>query len=201
MPAIFTNPPDEPMPIFDDWMAAAKEQEINDANAMALATSDGDNFPNARMVLLKDYDARGFVFYTNQNSQKGAELADNAQAALCFHWKSLRQQVRVRGLVQMVSAAESDAYYASRSRQNRIGAWASQQSEALDAYASLEAAFAHYDKKYPNNDIPRPPHWVGYRIAPLAIEFWQDGAHRLHHRLLYRRDTIDAAWQTALLNP
>ena len=201
MPDIFSHPPADPMHVFAAWLAAATAKEINDANAMALATSDENNMPNLRQVLLKNYDARGFVFYTNKHSQKGAELAQNAQAALGFHWKSLRRQVRVRGLVDMVSAAEADAYYATRSRANRLAAWASHQSDELDAYAALEAAFAYYDKKYPDDDIARPPHWGGYRITPLAIEFWQDGAHRLHHRLLYHRATAKAAWQTTLLNP
>lgn len=201
MDDIFTNPPADPIALFDDWLNAAAQTEPNDPNAMALATAHPDGLPNVRMVLLKGHDARGFVFYTNLTSQKGGELADNAQAALCFHWKSLHRQVRVRGPVSPVSDAEADAYYQSRSRESRIGAWASQQSQELPDRATLEQAYAEVEAQYPGADIPRPPHWSGRRVAPLYLEFWQDGAHRLHDRLVYRRATIDADWTTARLNP
>jgi pyridoxamine 5'-phosphate oxidase len=168
---------------------------------MSLATVGADGMPNARMVLLKGHDARGFVFYTNLESQKGGELADNAQAALCFHWKSLHRQVRVQGPISAVSDAEADAYFNSRGRQSRIGAWASQQSRPLANRAELEAAFAKIDAQYPDEDIPRPPHWSGRRITPLRIEFWQDGDHRLHDRLVFKRASADAAWETERLYP
>jgi pyridoxamine 5'-phosphate oxidase len=157
--------------------------------------------PNARMVLLKGHDARGFVFYTNLESQKGGELADNAQAALCFHWKSLHRQVRVQGPISAVSDAEADAYFNSRGRQSRIGAWASQQSRPLANRAELEGVFAKIDAQYPDEDIPRPPHWSGRRITPLRIEFWQDGDHRLHDRLVFKRASAEAAWENERLYP
>ena len=198
---IFDAPPADPLAIFGDWLAAAEASEPNDPSAMALATADADGLPNVRMVLLKGFGAGGFTFYTNQTSAKGDELATNGQAALCFHWKSLRRQVRVRGQVATASADEADAYFATRSRESRLGAWASQQSQTLASRAALEAAYAEYDTKYPSDDVPRPPHWAGYRVAPLAIEFWQDGAHRLHDRLLYHRATLADDWQTTRLYP
>lgn len=199
--SLFIEPPHDPIAAFDGWLQEAAASEPNDPNAMSLATVGADGMPNARMVLLKGHDARGFVFYTNLESQKGGELADNAQAALCFHWKSLHRQVRVQGPISAVSDAEADAYYNSRGRQSRIGAWASQQSRPLADRAELEAAFAKIDAQYPDEDIPRPPHWSGRRITPLRIEFWQDGDHRLHDRLVFKRASADAAWETERLYP
>lgn len=199
--SLFIEPPHDPIAAFDGWLQEAAASEPNDPNAMSLATVDADGMPNARMVLLKGHDARGFVFYTNLESQKGGELADNAQAALCFHWKSLHRQVRVQGPISAVSDAEADAYFNSRGRQSRIGAWASQQSRPLADRAELEAAFAKIDAQYPDEDIPRPPHWSGRRISPLRIEFWQDGDHRLHDRLVFKRASADAAWETERLYP
>jgi len=199
--SLFIEPPHDPIAAFDGWLQEAAASEPNDPNAMSLATVGADGMPNARMVLLKGHDARGFVFYTNLESQKGGELADNAQAALCFHWKSLHRQVRVQGPISAVSDAEADAYYNSRGRQSRIGAWASQQSRPLADRAELEAAFAKIDAQYPDEDIPRPPHWSGRRISPLRIEFWQDGDHRLHDRLVFKRASADAAWETERLYP
>jgi pyridoxamine 5'-phosphate oxidase len=199
--SLFIEPPHDPIAAFDGWLQEAAVSEPNDPNAMSLATVGNDGMPNARMVLLKGHDARGFVFYTNLESQKGGELADNAQAALCFHWKSLHRQVRVQGPISAVSDAEADAYFNSRGRQSRIGAWASQQSRPLANRAELEAAFAKIDAQYPDEDIPRPPHWSGRRITPLRIEFWQDGDHRLHDRLVFKRASADAAWETERLYP
>ena len=199
--SLFIEPPHDPIAAFDGWLQEAAASEPNDPNAMSLATVDADGMPNARMVLLKGHDARGFVFYTNLESQKGGELADNAQAALCFHWKSLHRQVRVQGPISAVSDAEADAYFNSRGRQSRIGAWASQQSRPLANRAELEGVFAKIDAQYPDEDIPRPPHWSGRRITPLRIEFWQDGDHRLHDRLVFKRASADAAWETERLYP
>ena len=199
--SLFIEPPHDPIAAFDDWLQEAAASEPNDPNAMSLATVGADGMPNARMVLLKGHDARGFVFYTNLESQKGGELAGNAKAALCFHWKSLHRQVRVQGPISAVSDAEADAYFNSRGRQSRIGAWASQQSRPLANRAELEAAFAKIDAQYPDEDIPRPPHWSGRRITPLRIEFWQDGDHRLHDRLVFKRASADAAWETERLYP
>lgn len=199
--SLFIEPPHDPIAAFDGWLQEAAASEPNDPNAMSLATVGADGMPNARMVLLKGHDVRGFVFYTNLESQKGGELADNAQAALCFHWKSLHRQVRVQGPISAVSDAEADAYFNSRGRQSRIGAWASQQSRPLADRAELEAAFAKIDAQYPDEDIPRPPHWSGRRITPLRIEFWQDGDHRLHDRLVFKRASADAAWETERLYP
>jgi pyridoxamine 5'-phosphate oxidase len=199
--SLFIEPPHDPIAAFDGWLQEAAASEPNDPNAMSLATVDADGMPNARMVLLKGHDARGFVFYTNLESQKGGELADNAQAALCFHWKSLHRQVRVQGPISAVSDAEADAYFNSRGRQSRIGAWASQQSRPLANRAELEAAFAKIDAQYPDEDIPRPPHWSGRRITPLRIEFWQDGDHRLHDRLVFKRASAEAAWENERLYP
>jgi len=199
--SLFIEPPHDPIAAFDGWLQEAAASEPNDPNAMSLATVGADGMPNARMVLLKGHDARGFVFYTNLESQKGGELADNAQAALCFHWKSLHRQVRVQGPISAVSDAEADAYFNSRGRQSRIGAWASQQSRPLANRAELEGVFAKIDAQYPDEDIPRPPHWSGRRITPLRIEFWQDGDHRLHDRLVFKRASADAAWETERLYP
>ena len=197
----FTDPPQDPIAAFDAWLTEAAASEPNDPNAMALSTVSADGMPNVRMVLLKGHDARGFVFYTNLESQKGHELAENAQAALCFHWKSLHRQVRVQGPVSVVADEEADAYYNSRGRQSRIGAWASAQSRPLADRAELEVAYAAMDAKYPDDNIPRPPHWSGRRITPLRIEFWQDGDHRLHDRLIFKRASANAAWDIERLYP
>jgi pyridoxamine 5'-phosphate oxidase len=199
--SLFIEPPHDPIAAFDGWLQEAAVSEPNDPNAMSLATVGNDGMPNARMVLLKGHDARGFVFYTNLESQKGGELADNAQAALCFHWKSLHRQVRVQGPISAVSDAEADAYFNSRGRQSRIGAWASQQSRPLANRTELEGVFAKIDAQYPDEDIPRPPHWSGRRITPLRIEFWQDGDHRLHDRLVFKRASAEAAWENERLYP
>lgn len=189
---------DDPHAIFDTWLKEAEASEPNDPNAMALATADASGMPSVRMVLLKGHDARGFIFYTNRDSRKAGELAENAHAALLFHWKSLRRQVRVEGAVTHVTDAESDAYFASRSRASQLGAWASDQSRPLDARATFEAAYAQVDARFPI-DVPRPPHWGGYRVAPERIELWEDRPGRLHHRRLFTR--TDAGWNDGLLYP
>lgn len=196
---IFTR--EDPFALFTDWLKSARDKEINDPNAMALSTADAEGFPDVRMVLLKDVDPRGFVFYTNTESQKGVQLAENARAALCFHWKSLRRQVRVRGIVSQVSAEEADAYFNSRARDSRIGAWASKQSRALESRFALEKAVAGYAAKFNIGDIPRPDFWTGYRIAPVRLEFWRDRAFRLHDRLVFERDDISGPWSTTRLYP
>jgi pyridoxamine 5'-phosphate oxidase len=192
---------DDPFGLFKDWMADAKKSEPNDPDAMALATVDDDGLPNVRMVLLKDFDERGFVFYTNFESQKGQELLATQKAALVFHWKSLRRQVRVRGLVDTVTPAEADAYFKSRPRDSRIGAWASQQSRPLTARFELETAVAMQTARFGLGDVPRPPHWSGFRIRPLSIEFWHDRPFRLHDRVAFRRENPDGAWAKAKLYP
>ena len=189
-----------PFELFDSWLAEATKSEINDPNAMALATVDADGLPDVRMVLLKGFDAHGFTFYTNLESSKGRQLAAAPRAALCFHWKSLRRQVRVRGMVTAVTTAEADSYFASRPRVSRIGAWASRQSRPLSSRAVLEDAVADYSARYPG-DIPCPPHWSGFRIAPVQIEFWKDGAFRLHDRIMFRREGADKAWSRTPLFP
>jgi pyridoxamine 5'-phosphate oxidase len=192
---------DAPFALFADWMAEAEKTEPNDPNAMALATTGTDGLPDVRMVLLKSYDPGGFVFYSNSESAKGQELAQNMKAALLFHWKSLRRQVRVRGLVEKASNAEADAYFASRALQSRIGAWASQQSRPLESRFALQKAAAQYAAKFALGTVPRPPYWIGYRIAPLAIEFWSDGAFRLHDRIVFTRATPEDPWQKQRLYP
>lgn len=196
---VFTS--EDPIALFREWMEMAHAKEPEDANAVALATADRTGLPDVRMVLLKDVDARGFVFYTNLESDKGRELAENAQAALCFHWKSLRRQVRVRGKVFAVSDAEADAYFASRARDSQIGAWASRQSRPLEGRFELEREVAKYAMKFGLGKVPRPPHWSGFRIVPVRIEFWRDRPFRLHDRLVFERETDGAAWRTTRLFP
>ena len=189
----------EPIDLFIEWLTEAKRHEPNDANAMSLATVDAEGLPDCRMVLLKDVDARGFTFYSNRESAKGLELAANPRAALLFHWKSLRRQVRVRGAVEPVSAAEADAYFASRARESRIGAWASDQSRPLAARADLESAVANETERFEGRDVPRPERWIGWRVIPHAVEFWRDRPFRLHDRLLFTRDAD--GWSRTRLQP
>lgn len=191
----------DPFAQFAAWLKDAEASEPNDPNAMALATSDADGLPNVRMVLLKEFDQRGFVFYTNFESQKGTELLANQQAAAVLHWKSLRRQVRFRGQVSVVTEAEADAYFASRPRDSRIGAWASQQSRPLEGRFALEAAVAKYAAKHAIGEVPRPEYWSGFRIIPSYIEFWSDKPFRLHERLVYRRKDASAPWTTEMLYP
>ncbi|MBI1263631.1 MAG: pyridoxamine 5'-phosphate oxidase [Alphaproteobacteria bacterium] len=196
---IFTR--EDPVALFGDWLAQARKSEPNDPNAMALGTADADGLPDVRMVLLKDVDARGFTFYTNTQSAKGLQLEANPKAALCFHWKSLRRQVRVRGAVERVSDAEADAYFASRARDSRIGAWASQQSRPLESRFALEKAVASHAAKFHIGVIPRPDFWTGYRVVPVRIEFWRDRAFRLHDRMVFERDREDTLWKVSRLYP
>jgi pyridoxamine 5'-phosphate oxidase len=192
---------DDPFALFGEWLADAEKSEPNDANAMTLATVDEEGLPNARMVLLKDFSERGFVFYTNYESQKGQEILGTMKAALVFHWKSLRRQVRVRGLVETVTESEADAYFASRARDSRIGAWASAQSRPLNGRFELETAVAMYTAKHAIGQVPRPAYWSGFRILPLAIEFWHDRPFRLHDRVVFRRAKPEDRWGKTRLYP
>jgi pyridoxamine 5'-phosphate oxidase len=192
---------EEPLRLFAAWFDEARRTEPSDPDAMALSTVDRDGLPNVRMVLLKGFDERGFVFYTNQASQKGQELADRAAAGAVFHWKSLKRQVRLRGSVEQVADAEADAYFASRARLSQIGAWASRQSAPLESRLAFEKAVALATARYGLGTVPRPPFWVGYRIVPLIIEFWQDRPYRLHDRVEFRRAAPDGAWTKTRLYP
>jgi pyridoxamine 5'-phosphate oxidase len=192
---------DDPFSLFKEWLEEAILREPNDPIAMALSTVDSLGLPDVRMVLMKGVDQRGFVFYTNFESNKAQELQATMKAAALFHWKSLRRQVRIRGPVERVTEAEADAYFASRPRPSRLGAWASQQSRPLESRAALEQAFADAETRFPGPEIPRPPHWSGYRIKPLAIEFWSDGAHRLHDRIQFSRPSVEENWSKQRLYP
>ncbi len=191
---------DDPFALTREWMDAAAPGELSDPNAMALATVDPSGLPNVRIVLLKDIEDDAFVFYTNYESAKGQELAASGKAALVLHWKSLKRQVRVRGLVQKEDGEKADAYYASRPLGSRIGAWASRQSQPLDTKASLVAAVTKAGVTYGTNP-PRPPFWGGFRIRPLEFEFWADGEFRLHDRFRWRRATLETEWNICRLNP
>jgi pyridoxamine 5'-phosphate oxidase len=191
----------EPFDLFADWMKDAEARELNDPNAMALATVDADGMPNVRMVLLKEGSRAGFVFYTNLESAKGVELLAHNKAALCFHWKSLRRQVRVRGTATQLNDAEADAYFATRPRGSRLGAWASQQSRPLEGRFALEKAVARYAAKYGLGEVPRPPHWSGFRLVPVEMEFWHDRPFRLHDRVVFKRETPEASWTKTRLYP
>jgi pyridoxamine 5'-phosphate oxidase len=191
----------DPFALFETWFAEAKKSEPNDPNAMALSTVDAEGMPNSRMVLLNGRDGEDFVFYTNTQSQKGEELLGQPKAALLFHWKSLRRQVRIRGAVTVVSDEMADAYFQSRPRDSRIGAWASQQSRPLESRFALEKAVAIQAAKFGVGTIPRPPHWTGFRISPVYLEFWRDGAFRLHDRVVFRRAQVGEPWARARLYP
>ena len=192
---------DEPLRLWQAWFEEATKAEPRDPNAMSVATVDADGLPNVRTVLVKGVDGRGFVFYTNTESQKGQELARNARAALLFYWKSLNRQVRVRGPVEPVTAEEADAYFATRPKGAQIGAWASQQSRPLESRLAFEKAIAVHGAKYALGTVPRPPHWSGYRIVPISIEFWHDRPFRLHDRIEFRRAGLGEAWTKVRMYP
>lgn len=194
------QPQADPIGFFRQWLSEAEAGEPNDPNAVALATTTPQGLPSIRMVLLKGLDERGFVFYTNKQSRKGEELSANRHAALLFHWKSLRRQVRVEGPVEDVTETEADAYFATRSRASRLGAIASDQSRPLSGREELQSRLTEIEASYDGKDVPRPPHWSGYRVLPDMIEFWQDMPHRLHDRLVYRHDS-ERSWHTVRLYP
>jgi pyridoxamine 5'-phosphate oxidase len=192
---------DEPLRLFAQWLGEATQTEPSDPNAMAVATVDAEGMPDVRMVLLKGFDDRGAVFYTNYDSPKGRQLNETAKAALLFHWKSKRRQVRLRGPVEQVSDAEADAYFGSRARLAQIGAWASKQSSPLESRLAFEKAIALYTAKFAIGTVPRPPYWSGFRVIPMSIEFWEDRPFRLHERVEFRRETIGGPWNKTRLYP
>jgi pyridoxamine 5'-phosphate oxidase len=192
---------DDPLALFADWYAEAEKSEPNDPSAMALATVGPDGTPSCRMVLLTAFDASGFVFYTNYESRKGSQLLAHPKAALLFHWKSLRRQVRLEGPIAQTTPEEADAYFATRDRGSQIGAWASEQSRPLESRFALEKRVAEFTARHVIGKVPRPPYWSGFRLQPLLIEFWQDGAFRLHDRLEYSRPAAGAPWSTRTLYP
>ena len=191
----------DPFDLFEKWLKDAEASEMNDPNAASIATVDEDGMPNVRMLLVKGHDKNGFVFYTNFESQKGRELLGQPKAAICFHWKSLRRQVRVRGPVEVVSDEEADAYFNSRPRGSRIGAWASRQSRPLESRFALEKAVAQYTARYGVGAVPRPAYWSGFRLKPVSIEFWHDGKFRLHDRVEFRRSGTEGDWQKVRMYP
>ena len=191
----------DPLSVFAQWLKDAEVSEPNDPNAAALASVDSEGLPNVRMILLKGFDERGFVFYTNFESQKGEEILQQKKAAMCFHWKSLRRQVRIRGDIEVVSNQEADEYYNSRARGSRIGAWASKQSRPLESRFALEKEVAKFTAKYALGEVPRPPHWSGIRIIPTYIELWKDGAFRLHDRIVFRRASSNEEWTKTRFYP
>lgn len=194
-------PTHDPFQLFADWFAEARRTEPADPNAMTLATVDSEGMPDARIVLLKDYDAQGFVFYTNYESRKGQELAANPLACLNFHWKSLQRQVRLRGRVEKVNPAEADLYFATRPRISKLGAWASDQSRPLADRSVLESRLAEAEARFPTEEVPRPPHWSGFRLVPRQFEFWREMPYRLHDRLILSRKTEDGGWDASRLFP
>ena len=191
---------DDPIALFTEWLAEARASEPNDPEAMALATADAAGRPGVRMVLLKGHGPDGFTFFTNAGSAKGRDLAANPSAALLFHWKSLRRQVRIEGPVEPVGAAEADAYFTTRGRDSQLGAWASDQSRPLESRAAFEQRFADAAERFAGADVPRPPHWSGFRVIPRTIEFWLDRPHRLHERRLFTA-RADGGWDEGLLYP
>jgi len=195
------SPPPAPWPVIDAWFEEARRTEINDPNAMALATVGDDGMPSVRIMLLKGYDESGFVFFTNRQSHKGEQLAQHAKAAICLHWKSLRRQIRVEGIISPCADTESDVYFASRPRGSQIGAWASDQSQPLTSRAALEQRVRELEKQYEGKSVPRPPYWGGYRLTPSMIELWQDREFRLHDRFVYRRASATAPWVVERLYP
>ena len=198
---VFPGAQQDPFALFGAWFEEAGRAEPSDPNAMALATVDPGGMPNVRVVLMKGYDDQGFVFYTNAESAKGAEIAGSWRAAGAFHWKSLRRQVRLRGPVEPVTGEEADAYFASRPRDSRVGAHASRQSRPLESRAEMEAEVARLNERYGEGEVPRPAHWTGFRIRPVEVEFWQDRPFRLHDRLVFRRTSPQAPWETTRLYP
>jgi len=196
---VFTS--DDPVTLFEQWMALANTSEINDPNAMALATTDDDGMPDVRIVLLKAIDGRGLSFFTNTQSAKGRALAAHPHAALCFHWKSIRRQVRFRGKIEPVSDAEANAYFASRARGSQIGAWASQQSQTLKSPEALKERVAETEARFDGQDVPRPDDWSGFLLVPYAAEFWVNRPYRLHDRLQFSRENANAPWQQQFLYP
>ncbi|WP_109357377.1 pyridoxamine 5'-phosphate oxidase [Sphingorhabdus sp. EL138] len=192
----------DPFSIFDTWYNEARETELNDSNAMTIATADANGQPAARMVLLKGYDRDGFIFYTNQESRKATDIAANPKAAILFHWKSVRRQIRIEGNLSTVSDEIADAYFATRSRDSQLGAWASDQSRPLDSRATFEARYEEMKARFDGQDVTRPPHWSGYRLVPKRFEFWQDREHRLHERRTFvRANDSDESWIEGMLYP